>query len=111
MATISLNKIGSLVLGPDGTVDIGRLPAPFGFQGPFTSPLDDFLSWASYAKSPSIDLLRNNSGDDQNIRGLKQATLSFRSRLKSIIKDKPPSSCKDTYPIAHPDFPETQYTF
>ncbi|CZT43437.1 uncharacterized protein RSE6_03478 [Rhynchosporium secalis] len=36
MATAKISKLGSLVLGPNGTVDIGPLPAAFGFEGPFS---------------------------------------------------------------------------
>ncbi|KAI9789351.1 MAG: hypothetical protein M1816_006240 [Peltula sp. TS41687] len=104
MATVSLSKLGSLVLKADGTVEIGPLPASFGFQGPFTSPAGFFISWAAHAKSASSAFLHDQFEDDLTLRDLKQAVISFPSRLKETMEQRPPSACETGYPIVHRDF-------
>jgi hypothetical protein len=66
MATICLEKIGSLILG--GEVEIGPLPASFGFQGPFSSPIDYFLSWTAHAKFKNSKFLYKEPTDDQTLQ-------------------------------------------
>jgi hypothetical protein len=105
MATASVCKLGSLVLGPKGTIDIGPLPASFGFQGPFTSTADYFLSWAAHAKFGNSDFLRVRLEDGDKLRSLKQAVISFPSRLKSAVEKKLSRiSNENGYPIVHRDF-------
>ena len=104
MATAKINKLGSLVLGPNGTVDIGPLPAPFGFEGPFSSAVDYFFSWASHAEFGNTDFLRDRHEDNDGLRSLKQAVISFPSRLKSAMESRNPVGCENGYPIVHRDF-------
>ncbi len=107
MATASISKLGSLVLGPNGTIDIGPLPASFGFGGPFSSAADYFLSWAAHAKFGNLDFLRGRLEDNDGLRSLKQAVISFPSRLKSAAEKKSsrnPTTCENRYPIVHRDF-------
>jgi hypothetical protein len=107
MATASMSKLGSLVLGPNGTIDIGPLPTSFGFKGPFTSSEDYFLSWAAHAKFGNSDFLCARSEDNDGLRRLKQAVISFPSRLKLAVEKRSsrnPISCEDRYPIVHRDF-------
>jgi hypothetical protein len=65
MSTICLDKICSLVLGLGGTVEIGPLPASFGFQGPFSSPIDYYLSWTAHAKFKNSKFLCKGPNDDE----------------------------------------------
>src|SRR5690349_6454731 len=107
MATAKINKLGSLVLGPNGTVDIGPLPASFGFEGPFSSAVDYFLSWAAHAEFGNMDFLRDRPEDSDGLRNLKRAVISFPSRLKSAMEKRAsrnPISCETGYPIVHRDF-------
>ena len=106
MATASISKLGSLVLGPSGTVEIGPLPASFGFEGPFFSEADYFLSWAAHARFGNLDFLHSRQEDDDRLRNLKQAVVSFPSRLKSAVKTSLENSisCENRYPIVHRDF-------
>jgi len=107
MASVSINKLGSLVLGPNGTIDIGPLPAPFGFKGPFTSAADYFLSWAAHAKFGNLDFLHGRLEDNDGLRSLKQAVILFPSRLKSAVEKRSPrnpTSYENRYPIVHRDF-------
>jgi hypothetical protein len=107
MATVSVSKLGSLVLGPNGTINIGPLPAAFGFQGPFKSTVDYFLSWATHAKFGNSSFLCARPGEDDDLRSLKQGVISFPSRLKSAVEKKlsrNPTTCEDGYPIVHRDF-------
>jgi aminoglycoside phosphotransferase (APT) family kinase protein len=107
MATASINKLGSLVLGPNGTIDIGPLPASFGFEGPFTSTADYFLSWAAHAKFGNLDFLHGRLEDNDRLRSLKRAVISFPSRLKSAVEKRSsrnPTAYENRYPIIHRDF-------
>jgi Phosphotransferase enzyme family len=107
MATASISKLGSLVLQPDGTVDIGPLPASFGFEGPFTSAADYFLSWAAHAKFGNTDFLCARLEDNDRLRSLQQAVISFPSRLKSAVEkrsSRSPTTRENRYPIVHRDF-------
>ena len=104
MATASISKLGSLVLGPNGTIDIGLLPASFGFEGPFILAEDYFLSWATHAKFGNLDFLYNRLEDNDRLRSLKQEVILFPSRPKSIIKKKNPTAYENCYPIVHRDF-------
>ena len=107
MATASISKLGSLVLRPNGTIDIGPLPATFGFEGPFTSEADYFLSWAAHAKFGNLDFLRGRPEDNDGLRSLKRAATSFPSRLKSAMEktsSRNPTTCENRYPIVHRDF-------
>jgi hypothetical protein len=107
MATALISKLGSLVLGPDGTIDIGPLPASFGFEGPFTSAADYFLSWAAHAKFGNLDFLRDVLEDNDGLRSLKRAVISFPSRLKSAMEKTTSTNlvtCENRYPIVHRDF-------
>lgn len=71
MATASISRLGSLLLGPNGTIDIGPLPASFGFEGPFSSEADYFLSWAAHAKFGNVEFLRGRQEDNDRLRTLK----------------------------------------
>ncbi len=107
MATASINKLGSLVLGPNGTIDIGPLPASFGFEGPFTSAADYFLSWAAHAKFGNLDFLHDRVEDNDGLRSLKRAVISFPSRLKLAVEKRSsrnPTVYENRYPIVHRDF-------
>ncbi len=107
MASASINKLGSLVLGPNGTIDIGPLPASFGFEGPFTSAADYFLSWVAHAEFGNLDFLHGRLEDNDGLRSLKQAVTSFPSRLKSAVEKRSPrnpTSYENRYPIVHRDF-------
>lgn len=108
MVTASISKLGSLVLTPNGTIDIDPLPAPFGFEGPFTSEADYFLSWAARAQFGNADFLRGRLEDSEGLRGLKRAVISFPSRLKSAMEktssSRNPDPCENRYPIVHRDF-------
>jgi hypothetical protein len=107
MASVSINKLGSLVLEPNGTIDIGPLPAPFGFEGPFTSAADYFLSWAAHAEFGNLDFLHGRLEDNDGLRSLKQAVISFPSRLKSAVEKRSPrnpTGYENRYPIVHRDF-------
>ncbi|KAG9228377.1 hypothetical protein BJ875DRAFT_389546 [Amylocarpus encephaloides] len=97
VTTAKIDKLGSLVLGPNGTVDIGPLPASFGFEGPFSSAADYFLSWAAHVEFGNMDFLRDRPEDNDRLRSLKRTVISFPSRLKSVIE-------KRAYPIVHRDF-------
>ncbi|KAH7317343.1 hypothetical protein BKA65DRAFT_411058, partial [Rhexocercosporidium sp. MPI-PUGE-AT-0058] len=99
-----INKLGSLVLGPNGTVDIGPLPASFGFEGPFSSAMDYFLSWAAHTKFGNMDFLRDRPEDNDGLRSLKRAVISFSSRLKSAMESRNLVSCENSYPAVHRDF-------
>lgn len=79
MANASISKLGSLVLRPDGEIDMGPLPASFGFEGPFSSATDYFLSWAAHAKFGNLDFLRNHPEDNDRLRSLKQERFRLRS--------------------------------
>lgn len=37
-------------------------------------------------------------------RSLQQASISFPVRLRSAIEEKPPRTCRNSYPIVHRDF-------
>ncbi|KAI9742400.1 MAG: hypothetical protein M1818_003933 [Claussenomyces sp. TS43310] len=107
MATASISKLGSLVLGPDGTIDLGPLPASFGFQGPFTSEVEYFLSWAAHAKFGNLDFLRDQPEDNDKLRSLKRAAISFPVRLKAAVEQRASRSSigyETSYPIVHRDF-------
>lgn len=107
MATASINKLGPLVLGPNGTIDIGPLPASFGFEGPFTSAVDYFLSWAADAKFGNSGFLRSPFEDNDGLRSLQRAVISFSSRLKSVVEKRSPrnpTAYENRYPIVHRDF-------
>ncbi|KAF4627968.1 hypothetical protein G7Y89_g10190 [Cudoniella acicularis] len=107
MATASINKLGSLVLGPNGTIDIGPLPASFGFKGPFTSAADYFLSWAAHTKFGNLDFLHGRLEDNDRLRSLKRAVISFPSRLKSAVEKRSSrnlTAYENRYPIVHRDF-------
>jgi len=107
MATASISKLGSLVLRPNGTIDIGPLPAAFGSEGPFASEADYFLSWAAHAKFGNSDFLRGRLEDDDGLRSLKHAVISFPSRLKSAMEktsSRNLTTCENRYPIVHRDF-------
>lgn len=107
MANASINKLGSLVLGPNGTIEIGPLPASFGFEGPFTSAADYFLSWATHAKFGNLDFLQSRLEDNDELRSLKQAVISFPLRLKSAVEKKSPrnpTAYENRYAVAHRDF-------
>lgn len=102
MAKVSVNKLGSLVLGPDGTVEVGRLPTSFGSRGPLTSTADYFLSWAANAKFGNLKFLSDLKDDE-----FKQAIISFPSRLTSAIEkssQKDISVAEGLFPIVHRDF-------
>lgn len=107
MASASINKLGSLVLGPNGTIDIGPLPASFGFEGPFTSAVDYFLSWVAHAEFGNLDFLYGRLEENDELRSLKQAVTLFPSRLKSAVEKRSPKNpigYENCYPIVHRDF-------
>jgi len=105
MATICLDKIGSLVLGPEGDVEVGPLPAPFGFQGPFSSPIDYFLSWAAHAKFKNSKFLCKGPSDDQTFQTLQHEVECFPIDLVAALKARPPpTSSSEGYPLIHWDF-------
>jgi aminoglycoside phosphotransferase (APT) family kinase protein len=107
MAAAPVQKLGSLLLASDGTIDIGPLPASFGFKGPFPSMSDYFLSWSVHSTFGNSEFLRPRPEDNDNLRRLKQAVTSFPSRLKSVVEKGSPNaltSCRDGYPIVHRDF-------
>lgn len=106
MATASISKLGSLLLGPNGTIDVGPLPASFGFEGPFSSDADYFLSWAAHAKFGNVEFLRSRQEDSDRLRTLKQEAISFPSRLKSAMAtlSRNPTTDGNRYPIVHRDF-------
>ncbi|OJD24731.1 hypothetical protein ACJ73_03910 [Blastomyces percursus] len=106
MANASISKLGSLVLGQDGTIDIGPLPAAFGFEGPFSTQADYFLSWAAHAKFGNLDFLRGQYEDNDMLQNLKQNVILFPSRLKSAVKMSSQNTiaCENRYPIVHRDF-------
>jgi hypothetical protein len=103
MAGICLGKIGSLILKPNGTIDIGPLPASFGFRGPFSSPIDYFLSWAANAKFKNSAFLLRGPNENPALEALKHEVECFPTRLASTLKERPPASCI-SYPIVHKDF-------
>lgn len=103
MASICLGKIGSLIFGADGMVDIGPLPASFGFQGPFSSPIDYFLSWSANAKFKNSKFLLKQSNDDTTLKALKHEVECFPARLASALEDRPPTG-GTSYPLVHKDF-------
>ncbi|KAH6724277.1 hypothetical protein BKA61DRAFT_627028 [Leptodontidium sp. MPI-SDFR-AT-0119] len=104
MAATKIDKLGFLALGPNGTVDIGPLPASFGFEGPFSSAVDYFLSWATHAKFGNMDFLHDRPEDNDELRSLKRGVISFPSRLKSAMESRNPVDCEGGYPIVHRDF-------
>ncbi|KAB5513256.1 kinase-like domain-containing protein [Coniochaeta sp. 2T2.1] len=95
-----LTQLGSLILKPDGGIDIGPLPAAFGFEGPFRSTADYFLSWARH----------NTTFKNSHLLGahpsLRQAAQAFPRRLASTVESlvSPEHSGDGAYPILHPDF-------
>lgn len=103
MSSICLGKIGSLILGANGMVEIGPLPASFGFRGPFSSPIDYFLSWSASAKFKNSKFLVAQSNDDATLQALKHEVEIFPARLASAMEEKPPTSCT-SYPLVHKDF-------
>ncbi|TLD34481.1 Protein kinase-like domain protein [Venturia nashicola] len=104
MSTIRLEKIGSLILGPGDTIEIGPLPASFGFQGPFSSPIDYYLSWAAHAEFGDTNWLKEPT-DDQTLKTLKQEVECFLAGLVSALKKRPPpTSSSEGYPLIHRDF-------
>lgn len=107
MASASINKLGSLVLGPNGTIEIGPLPASFDFEGPFTSAADYFLSWAAHAKFGNLGFLQSRLEDNDKLRSLKREVISFPSRLKSAVEkrsSRKPIAYENRYAIVHRDF-------
>jgi len=107
MAAISVSKLGSLIPGPNSTIDISPLPAAFGFQGPFTSTADYFLSWATHAEFGNSSFLCTRPSEDDDLRSLKQGVISFPSRLKSAVEKKllrNPTTYENSYRIVHRDF-------
>jgi hypothetical protein len=96
---VSLRKLGSLVLKPNGDVGIGPLPAEFGFKGPFDSTADYFFAWSDHNPVfKNLDCLPDPC--------LRKAAESFPRRLKLTIEEKllPVSRSDGDYPIVHPDF-------
>ncbi|KAB5582236.1 hypothetical protein GE09DRAFT_1210888 [Coniochaeta sp. 2T2.1] len=97
-----LAQLGSLILKPDGGIDIGPLPAAFGFEGPLRSTTDYFLSWARHnATFKNLHLLGAHPS-------LRQAAEAFPRRLVSAVESSslvPPghSGGGGAYPILHPD--------
>jgi hypothetical protein len=82
-------------------------PAPFGFEGPFTLAADYFLSWASHAEFGNLDFLYGRLEDNDELQSLKQAVISFPSRLKSAVEKRSPrkpTGYGNRYPIVHRDF-------
>ncbi|KAK2859897.1 hypothetical protein FQN49_004596 [Arthroderma sp. PD_2] len=107
MATAAVDKLGSLILLPNGQIDIGPLPAAFGFSGPFTSEIDYFISWAEHVKFGNLKFLKSRQEDTDFIRDLRREAVEFPSRLKVEIEQFLPreqSSKRAVYPIVHPDF-------
>lgn len=105
MSTVCLRKIGSLVLGPEGTIEIGPLPASFGFQGPFSSPIDYYLSWTAHAQFKNSKFRCKGPNDDQALKRLKHDVESFPASLARALKKRPPStSSSESYPLIHWDF-------
>ncbi|KAG4432826.1 hypothetical protein IFR05_011691 [Cadophora sp. M221] len=104
MATAKISKLGSLVLRPNGKVDIGPLPAQFGFEGPFSSAVDYFLAWAAHAEFGNMEFLRDRPKDTDGLRSLKRAVISFPPRLKSAMESRNLVGCENGYPIVHRDF-------
>jgi hypothetical protein len=107
MATVSMSKLGSLVLGSNGAIDIGPLPALFGFEGPFMSAADYFLSWAAHALFKNSVFLHARFKDNDELRSLKRAVISFPSRLKSVVEKRSSrnlTTCENRYLIVHRDF-------
>ncbi|KID94310.1 Protein kinase-like domain protein, partial [Metarhizium majus ARSEF 297] len=97
LANATLDKLGSLVLKSNGDIDIGPLPAQFGFKGPFDSMADYFLAWTTHnASFKNIHQLK----DPKLIR----ATKSFPQRLKLTTETLMAARSSRTYPIVHPDF-------
>jgi len=97
LAGAPLSRLGRLVLKPNGGIDIGPLPAAFGFGGPFRSTADYFLSWAGY----NTDFRNSHRLRDPSLR---RAAESFPRRLKSAIETLIPAGHSSSYPILHPDF-------
>jgi hypothetical protein len=107
MASALINKLGSLVLGPNGTIEIGPLPASFGFKGPFTSAADYFLLWAAHVKFGNLDFLHSRLEDNDELRSLKRAVILFPLRLKLAVEKRSsrnPTAYENLYAIVHPDF-------
>jgi aminoglycoside phosphotransferase (APT) family kinase protein len=106
MAAALIGKLGSLVLGTDGVVDVGPLPASFGFEGPFNSVSDYFLSWSRNSTFGKPDFLLTHHDDNDWLRKLKQDVASFPSRLKTIIEKGSLKnlSSRNRYPILNRDF-------
>ncbi|WEW56137.1 hypothetical protein PRK78_001572 [Emydomyces testavorans] len=106
MATASISKLGSLILKPNGKIDIGPLPSSFGFEGPFTSEVDYFVSWATHAKFGNPDFLHTKS-EDNSLQKLKQDVMLFPAGLRSVVEKRllsNSSSSEHRYPIVHRDF-------
>jgi hypothetical protein len=104
LAAAPIDKIGSLVLGPNGTVDIGPLPAQFGWEGPFESAKDYFCSWGANAEHPNQAYVQDRRGSDQEN---KQNMREFPTRLKLTMEKKPPGSVpgyEKRFPIVHGGF-------
>jgi hypothetical protein len=105
MSTICLEKIGSLILGPEGTIEIGPLPSSFGFQGPFAQPIDYYLSWTAHAKFKNSKFLCEEPNDDQALKTLKHEVKCFPASLARALKERPPPiSSSEGYPLIHWDF-------
>ncbi|KAJ4309323.1 hypothetical protein N0V84_011562 [Fusarium piperis] len=92
----SVERIGRLTLDPSGNVDIGPLPAAFGFGGPFILATDYFLSWANQDPKFKHQNMLNME--------LQHATRSFPKRLRSTIHKLDKYADPGRYPIIHPDF-------
>jgi hypothetical protein len=90
-------------LESDGTVGIGPLPASFGFRGPFSSPVQYFLSWAESTRFRKPEFLQENPHDLPTLKVLKREARTFPGDLALAMEEIPPSSCKG-YPIVHRDF-------
>ncbi|KAK2750686.1 hypothetical protein FQN57_002759 [Myotisia sp. PD_48] len=111
LANASISKAGSLILGPDGEVEIGPLPSWFGSKGPFTSEIDYFRSWAAHIKyaefcSANAKFLIDNPEDTEYLRDVKQGTREFASKLTPIVENavvKVPFAREGCFPILHRD--------
>lgn len=97
LSNATLDKLGCLILKSNGNIDIGPLPAHFGFKGPFDSIADYFLSWTMHNTSfKNLAQLK----DPKLIR----AAESFPHRLKLATETLMPTRNSCNYPIVHPDF-------
>ncbi|KAH8882420.1 kinase-like protein [Thozetella sp. PMI_491] len=89
VASVPLDALGCLRLGPGGSIEVGPLPYGFGNEGPFRSTEDYLQSWARH-RSQMDNLGRQVSAS------VIQRLIAALPRLQTKERGR--------YPIVHPDF-------